>query len=206
MRLLLDLTLSKNEKCRNDSSLALARIGISTNPTLYPTGVADDMAQPLLRFLKSSTHELHQFETLLALTNLTSSSESIRRTLWKQDCWYELRMALTSENWKVQVAALEAQTNMVMCEEAVDHFRSEAGDQDIKIFLAFCRSEEFEAMRAASGALAMLSYDEEVAKKIAKLDSLPTLEKLLKDSNPEISKRAQVTLDNIKGASASVPK
>lgn len=197
MRLLLDLVQSTHEKSKNDAALALARIAISTNPALYPVGVAEDMALPLIRFMKDTSHELYQFETLLALTNLTSSNEDIRRTLWKEKAWYDLRMILTSENWKVQVAGLETQTNMVMCEEAIEHFISEAGDQDIQIFLAFCRSGDFQAVRAASGALAMISHVEEIAKKIINQKGVETIQPLLENEHEEISQRAQVILENI---------
>eukprot|EP00475_Leptophrys_vorax_P021792 TRINITY_DN2960_c0_g1_i2.p1 TRINITY_DN2960_c0_g1~~TRINITY_DN2960_c0_g1_i2.p1 ORF type:complete len:411 (+),score=111.04 TRINITY_DN2960_c0_g1_i2:1636-2868(+) len=206
MRLLLDLVQSTNQKCKDDASLALARIGISINPALYPVGVCEDMALPLIRFLKSTTHELYQFETLLALTNITSANEGIRSTLWKEGAWYDLRMALTSENWKVQVAALEAQTNMVMCDEAIEKFRSDGGDQDIEIFLAFARSDDLQAVLAATGALAMISYDPIVGKKIQSNSRwVETLAKLLEEESPNVLKRVEVIVDNFRAHEDSAP-
>jgi hypothetical protein len=198
MRLLLDLVRSENEKCRNDASLALARIGISINPALYPVGVCEDMALPLVRFLKATTHELYQFETLLALTNITSADDGIRTTLWKEGAWYDLRMALTSDNWKVQVAALEAQTNMVMCDEAIEKLRTAGGDQDIEIFLAFSRSEDVQAVLAATGALAMISYDPVVCKKIKDNSRWDESRAILEEyDHPEILKRVKILFENV---------
>lgn len=197
LRLLVDLFQSKSERCRNDSALALARIAISTNPNLYPTGVAEDICLPILKLLKDATHELHQFECLLALTNLASMNEMIRERLWNADAWYTLRMMLTSENWKVQVAALECQVNMIMCEKAVAKLASPSGNQDIQIFLAFARSGDLQGMTAACGALAMISHDEEIAKKMIKFGGLEQLQLTAKCGIPELEARAKVAVENL---------
>lgn len=155
---------------RTDSALALARIAITTNPNLFPQqGVAFDMVPPLLMLCKTASHELHQFEALMALTNLSSMGPDLRDKIMVEKGWTELTMLLASENYRVQRAAVECLTNLVMCEKAMERLHSPAGEQDIRFFLIFSQTSDVPTQCAATGALAMISSDPVLALKIASL-------------------------------------
>ena len=62
--------LSPRERLEQDCAVAMARVAISTDPRLYPSGVVESLISVLLGLLKSASHELFQFEACLALTNL----------------------------------------------------------------------------------------------------------------------------------------
>jgi len=64
-------------------------------------------------------------------------------------------------------AALQCLTNLVPCEIAMERLRSpELGPQDILLFLVFAQVEDVASQSAATGALAMMSDDPDIAQNI----------------------------------------
>jgi protein unc-45 len=122
MRLLLDLSGHPSEKAADAAALALARIGVSTDPHLFPSEAAFAMIPPLLRLITRAPHELHIFEAVLALTNLGSFDEDMRSAMVRAGAWYEMLTLLGAENERIQRAALQCITNMVSCEAAIKRY------------------------------------------------------------------------------------
>jgi hypothetical protein len=200
VRILLDLFRTDNEKCKEDCSIALARIGITTNPLMYSPGTIEDMISPLAYLVDNATNELYQFEALMALTNLASSGEEICTCMFKKGVWYTATMAMTCNNPHVQRSALEVQANMIACPEVIERLISDAGDTDLRIFLAFAKSEEEPSVLASTGALAMCSYYPEIAKKIDAMGTEAVMLELLKSGHQGYIARVKVILDNIRKA------
>ncbi len=166
VRLLTNLCRHSEEKAHKSAALALARIAISVNPALFDSGELLSLIVPLMGLIEAADSELEEFEATMALTNLASSDDDARRKLMAEGAWGLMQQLLGSDNEQVQRAAVECLTNLITTEQAVKRLRSYAGHQDIKILVLFCGSEDVAAAQAASGALAMVSGDKEIAKKI----------------------------------------
>ena len=73
----LTLTVSEDEKTKMAAAWALAKIGISINPALYPrrTGSGPEaMVAPLVKLVDCATNELQTFESCMALCNSHTDS------------------------------------------------------------------------------------------------------------------------------------
>merc|ERR1719273_185747 len=168
LQLLLQLFRCEKKEIWTDSAIAISRIGISTNPNLFSHGVVYSLVDPLLHLIRTADHELYQFEATLSLTNIASIDDQIRNNIMDEKGWTDLQGLLASDNHDVQRAAIECLTNLVSCEKAMERLRGPAGDNDIRFFLIFARAiDDPKAQSAATGALAMVSYDKIIAKKIA---------------------------------------
>lgn len=72
---MLSLSLSEDETTRTAAAWALAKVGISINPALYPnrTGSGPEgMVGPILKLIEFAESELQQFEGSMALCNLAT--------------------------------------------------------------------------------------------------------------------------------------
>ena len=111
---------TEKEKCAERATLALARICISINPSLFSVGLVYSLVSPFLWLLRKSEHELITFETLMALTNLAAmNDEELRDKIITEKGWSEISYQMTMENPQVQRAALEALTNLLYSEKAI---------------------------------------------------------------------------------------
>merc|ERR1719424_904670 len=82
----------------------------------------------------------------------------------------------------VQRAGMEAMCNFTMAHECLERFADGMAELEIKLFCAFLLSDEDLAMQlASSGALAMLSRYEEIAKHIATCEKFENLLQVLKE-------------------------
>ncbi len=162
LRLLLRLCGHSSDKAKADASLAIARILITTNPAVLPAdGLVFSLPKPLVLFVHSSTHELHQFEALLALTNLASTPDpTLRAKIMNDGAWTELRSALgDSSNPLIHRAVMETMANLVMCEPALDLLMGPSGEQDLIFLLIFLQNDDdLRCALAAGGALAQVAH------------------------------------------------
>ena len=161
LRILLKLSNHTSDKAKADSYLALSRIMITTNPASLPQdGLIFSLPKPLVTFIESSEHELHQFEALIALTNLSSVPDpELKGKCVKEGAWDNLRNCLTdSENLNIQRAAMECMTNLVLCEPILELILRKGGSGDLLFFVIHAQNEEDSRIQlAALGGLAMLS-------------------------------------------------
>ena len=106
---MLQLTVVDDEVTKTAAGWALAKVGISINPALYPqrTGSGpESMIGPIIRLIDNADNELMMFEGSMALCNLATVPE-LRDKIVALHGWRILSMALTSHNTMVQRAALE---------------------------------------------------------------------------------------------------
>uniref|UniRef100_A0A7S2TMN9 Protein HGH1 homolog n=1 Tax=Lotharella oceanica TaxID=641309 RepID=A0A7S2TMN9_9EUKA len=190
---------SKKGMWREDCAVALARIAISTNPQLYPQGSMLTMVRPLMWLFGDATHELHQFEAGLGLTNIASVDADTRDTLVMHGAWSALTNLLASDNEQVQRVGVECMANLVMCERSIVRLRD--SEQDIKLFIMFAKAEDMRTKLAATGGLAMMTQDPDVAKAVAKQNGVKELQNIkigCRDVN--VAARVDMALANIKEA------
>eukprot|EP00474_Spongospora_subterranea_P003273 CRZ03731.1 hypothetical protein [Spongospora subterranea] len=192
------LAESRPETLLYDASLAVARICIRMNPALVGDRVLGALPKLLLKFLESALHEMHEYEALLALTNVASLDEETRERILSLNGWQKLTSCLSSANSKIQVAALEAMTNLIACKAGFNRL-SVNGEQDVKIFALFARAGESDReLCAALAGLAMMSTDPKLAKLIMTADGLKIAKAAKsRSTNPDVHARASALVNNL---------
>lgn len=159
---------------------ALARILISTNPTLVFGGTRPTPQSAAIRPLVSiiapdpdaETRDLlPTFESLMALTNLASTDDDTRQTIVRT-AWADVEDQMLSSNNMVTKAAVELVCNLVQCVEAMALYADDSrkAKDRINILLALADAEDEGTRSGAGGALATLTNIEEVVKAICQRD------------------------------------
>ena len=103
-----------------------------------------------------------------------------------------------SENEMIQRAAVEVMCNMMFYEEVYDSFAEAASVEKFRIYIALSGAEDFEMQRAASGALAIMSSSENVAKLMfGDASTMPNVLALLQSDKDELRHRGAEILKNL---------
>ncbi|CAO3624857.1 unnamed protein product [Cunninghamella echinulata] len=138
---------------------ALAKLAITTNPSLAFTPEQSlDLVKPFLNLCKDES-QLRQFEGLMALTNMASMDDHIRDKIDKEDGMSLFENLQLSSNDMVQRAATEMVCNMTFCESVFDRYTdvNKPGAQNkIRLLMILSDHEDVATRKAASGALAIL--------------------------------------------------
>ena len=157
VKALLKLALENNtDYGKNIASQALARIGITLNPEVaFPGQRCVEVVRPLVNILHPDCSALQNFEALMALTNLAQVSPSVRSRIFKDSGFSRIDSYLYEEHPLLKRAAVQCLVNLITSEEAV---RIYEGDNDrVKYLVILCEEEDLDTVKAASGALAMLT-------------------------------------------------
>jgi hypothetical protein len=166
---------------RRTAAQALARILISTNPTLVFGGTRPTPQSAAIRPLTSilapdqaaeSRDLLPTFEALMALTNLASTDDGTRQTIIRT-AWDDIEEQLLSSNERVSKAAVELICNLVQSPEAVALYADYSNPQTknrLHILLALADAQDEGTRSGAGGALASLTAYEGVIRGILARD------------------------------------
>lgn len=149
---------------------AIARILISTDPTVYFTGEArkEQILPTCARMLNHLiAHEpdengprdwLPTFEALLALTNLASLDDMNFKETIAKDNFALVEDLLLSHNHNIRMRAMELLTNLSYSEHAVAMFSTDLrAKQRLDVLLALVSSAEKGTRLAALGSLCMMT-------------------------------------------------
>jgi hypothetical protein len=178
---------------------ALAKIAITMDPNLAFRGErSSDLVRPLLNLCQEE-NELCQFESLMALTNLSSVNNDIRMHIYDLKGIPIIENLQFSENTLVRRAATECLCNMMFCDSVYELYSDpQSSINKITILVALSDVDDFETRRAASGALAILSTNPNVCKMILdRPKGIQILKDLLNENSPEIQHRAIECFKNI---------
>lgn len=141
----------------------IAMCAITLNPNIAFAKNATSLVRPLL-VLSQSESQLHQFESLLALTNLASMDsddmkQSVPSVIHQAKGLRIFHHLQFSENERVRCAATEAICNMTMHPASAEdlYFQRNGCASVLKMLMALSDVEDFTTRRAASGALAILA-------------------------------------------------
>ena len=196
---LISLTIDGDEGTKKAAAWALAKVGISINPALYPrrTGSGpEEIVKPLIRLVDEMAHELTTFECCMCLCNL-ATVEELRDRIVREKGWRVLEMALTSDNELVQRAAVECMSNLVTNDEIAEKFVSPTSTAT-KVFVGFCGSHDVKTQLAASGGVATLSAVPEIAAAFVEANVVePLVEIALVSEEPGVIHRAAVALQRL---------
>lgn len=76
-----------------------------------------ELVRPIIRLLKIEHTALENFEALLALTNLASISEAVRKRILKEGGFSQIEQYMFEEHPMLRRAATECMCNLVVQEE-----------------------------------------------------------------------------------------
>ncbi|KAF6816812.1 actin cytoskeleton organization protein [Colletotrichum sojae] len=171
-------TLPETETAgRRTAAQALARILISTNPSLVFGGSRSNPQSSAVRPLVSiippdpaSEHRdlLPTFEALMALTNLASNDDLGTRQAIIRAAWPHIEDQLLCSNARVSKAAVELICNLVQSVEGLAQYAdgSPQAKARLHILLALADAEDEGTRSAAGGALAALTVHENVVQAV----------------------------------------
>lgn len=180
------------------ASQALAKLSITMNPqTTFPGQRMYELVRPLLNLLHLDCSALQNFEALLALTNLSSISDSVRKRILAEKGFSKIEHYMFEEHEMLKRAATECMCNLVMCDEVVKLFEGE--NDRVKLLTLYCGDEEDpKLVIAAAGALAVLSHSEIICKKVLEVKPhLEILQSMIVNENPEIQHRGCYIMVNL---------
>ncbi len=201
---LVTLATNNTDKGKYIAAQALAKIGITNDPRLaFPGQRSLEVVRPIVALLKSE-QGLQQFEGLMALTNLAGLGDDTRRRIYKEGGFQHIESLMFEEHELLRRAATEAMCNLVALKEVHERFLSDDVER-VKLLTLFSGEDDPELAKAASGALAQLSYDPKICTKIMAVKSAKEiLKELLVKENKELQHRGMHILLNLIEASKEI--
>merc|ERR1719495_2822331 len=135
----------------------LARIGISQDPSIaFPGQRSCDAVRPIAKLLKEDCESIKNFEALLALGNLANVNETVRaRMLKNPDCVMAIEQYMYQDHQMLRRAAIQCMLNL--CQSPVQVERYEGQNDKMKYMVLLMADEDEEIVKAAGGAVAMLT-------------------------------------------------
>jgi hypothetical protein len=76
-----------------------------------------ELVRPIIKLLKVEHTALENFEALMALTNLASIGENVRKRILKEDGFSNIEQYMFEEHPMLQRAATECMCNLVIQDE-----------------------------------------------------------------------------------------
>ncbi|XP_064596944.1 protein unc-45 homolog B-like [Liolophura sinensis] len=204
---LIPLALDNTDNGKVLAAHALAKVAVTMNPEIaFPGQRMLEIVRPLLQLLHPDRSGLQNFEALLALTNLSSVSESVRKRIISEKGFGLIENYMFEDHDEIKRAATECMCNMVMSEEVAAHFKG-ANDR-IKLLVLYAQeAEDLKLVRAAAGALAVLSKEPEICQKIVQVQSwLEMLQGLVVNEQTDIQHRGCHLLMNMMDSGEDVAK
>ena len=197
IRKLLAISKSKNEDAVLVASQTLAKIAITSDPTLAFKGeLSVEVLRPLV-FLLTKGGPLAQFEALMGLTNLAGVDDRLREHIIRLDGLAAIQELQFSTNVLIHRAATEAIANLIYHPVVFSMFLSK-NSQLLKVMVALCDDDDFNTRRAASGAIAVLSSEPDSIPLLFALSRFEEiLLQLLGSDNPEILHRSIEIAKNV---------
>ena len=165
---LVPIALSSTDKGERAAAQALARIGITQDPTIaFPGQRSCDVVRPIAKLLKEDVKSIENFEALLALGNLANVNESTRsRMLKNSDCVMQIETYMFEEHQMLRRAAVQCVLNLCQSEIQVKRFE-EPNDKMKYMVLLMGDADDQEVVKAAAGAVATLtSYSSKLCNKV----------------------------------------
>ncbi|CAI9720409.1 protein unc-45 homolog B-like [Octopus vulgaris] len=155
-----------------------------------------EVVRPMIHLLDINRTGLQNFEALMALTNLASVGEPVRKRILAENGFPQIEHYLYEEHDMIQKAATECICNMVMSEDVAKLFEGE--NDRVKLLLLFTSNEDQATALAASGALAILSSSVKICQKIVQVKNwLDHMLALAVNENIQIQHRGIYIITNM---------
>ncbi|KAM7536870.1 hypothetical protein Aperf_G00000085746 [Anoplocephala perfoliata] len=217
---LINLALNENtDEGRYAASQALAKLTITADPRLtFPGERSLEVIRPLLQLLDVDCAALQNFEGLLALTNLASLDDKHRSRMLAEGALPKIEHYMFEDHEELRRAAVECFGNLAQHPVVVLAYGGErdpeidskdvpetlmaragsSGSEVVKLLTLYCYEEkDVFLVRAAAGALAVMSHNIGILKRIVQVDKWKEkLESLAAHPSPGIQHRAAFILHN----------
>ncbi|CAI2733788.1 unnamed protein product [Schistosoma spindalis] len=171
------------------ASQALARLTITADPRVtFPGQKSLELVRPLLYLIRADCNALQNFEGLLALTNLASLGDTHRYRIMAEHGLPLIDHCLFEDHPMIRRAATECVANLAQSHGFVISSGGTIPSDDtdlakklsyltcsterVKLLVLYCGElDDLLLVRAASGALASMSYDPGIIRKITNVSS-----------------------------------
>ncbi|KAJ3272743.1 hypothetical protein HDV01_005271 [Terramyces sp. JEL0728] len=199
IRILLKIAISENVNVGMIAAHAIAKVGITTNPSLAFKGeLSSEVIRPLMNVIVNSKSGLAKFESLLALTNLAGMDDTVRNRIIQLDGLPTLLSLQFSDHHLIRRAATEALCNLIFHPVVFAKYMDKHADQPLQIMVALSDDEDNMTRRAASGLVAVLSSEPEaIPLLVAHKRFFEILTNLMSSENEELIHRASEVIKNI---------
>jgi hypothetical protein len=199
VRVCTTLAKSPNDAVSHRAMTALARMLISVNPQMLRDHQLMDAVVPLLEMSRQEQDPLMQFEACMALTNLCSFSMELKEHVVAHDGIVQFEMLQTHQHNMVRRAATECLSNLVPCDAVFDKFKEKDGKLLDWWMQLSEEDSDFPTARAATGMLAMISCDPEIANAVIERGLIKRVLKLLEDwdGEDEMAARIMAMIGNV---------
>lgn len=204
-KVLLNLALNGTEKGKRQAAQGLSRIGITMNPQVaFPGQRLLEVVRPLINQLHADFTALENFEALMALCNLASMEETVRKRIIREQGMSRIEMFLMEEHLMLRRAAAQVICNLVMSEDIIK--MHEGANDRVKFLCLLCEEEDEDTALAAAGALAMLTSasDKCCAKVFDPSGWLDILHTLIANPSPGVQHRGVVVIYNVINSSSEL--
>jgi len=196
---LVPLALECTEKGENEAAQGLARIGITQDPSIaFPGQRSCDAVRPIAKLLKEECESIKNFEALLALGNLANVNETVRaRMLKNTECVMAIEAYMYQDHQMLRRAAIQCMLNL--CQSPVQVERYEGQNDKMKYMVLLMADEDEEIVKAAAGAVAMLtSASTKLCQKIYESSQWEAcMLNTLANKDFEVTYRGVVIVDNV---------
>ncbi len=148
------------EKGRNFAAHAIAKIAISVDPHLaFHDQYATRAVAPLMSLLKSEDG-LQQFESSMALTNLSVLGEDFISLMLRNNGLSTIENLQISQNEMIQRASSELLCNLLQFSDVLELYHEEVGtERRLLMWKALAHSEDKLTAKAASGTMKELMIE-----------------------------------------------
>ena len=202
LKLLLSLAGSRTGELPSApvAAQALAKIAISLNPQIAFANHLPELVRPFVALLSDPQPGQAQYEALMALTNLASTSQDLIDRIVDLSGLKLIWGMFAYENDLLRRAAVECLCNMM----TNDRVRKSTCEEPwrLKCLVVFTRVDDVPTRSAATASLALLSGQPEAASALANVeDVFSYMNDVISDSNPQMQIRGLVWMANM----SSVP-
>ncbi|XP_050441733.1 protein unc-45 homolog A [Adelges cooleyi] len=154
IKTLLALAHSGTAKGKNQAAQAIARIGISINPEVsFKEQRCLESIRPLLGLLHPDCSALENFEAMMALCNMASVNERVRKKIVDSSGLQLIESYLFEEHQMLRRASVQCFTNLMISPEVIKHFEGE--NDKLKMLFLLCEDDDEDTALAAAGGVAI---------------------------------------------------
>ena len=153
--------------------VALARLCMTTDPKIWKYPQVVELGKACYSLIAHAGYELYLYEAGIGLTNLLSSSSEVLENIGQNEAslikFFELISG--SQDERVQLVGTELVCNLCCSPEVVDRIANGRYTEQLKILPFLINNGSDTIQSAASGAMAILSSNDGIAKVIESLTS-----------------------------------
>lgn len=202
---LLPLALDGTPKGKKQAAQALARLAITINPEIaFPGQRIYEVIRPFVGLLDQECSALENFEALMALCNLASLNDEVRKRIIKENAFNKIESYMYEEHDMLRKASTQVINNLAMCEDSIPYYEKE--NDRVKYLVMLCEEEDPETSLAAAGALAMLSSASKIVcgKVFDSKSWLESLKFMLANPNQDLQHRGAVIVYNLMSSTKEI--